>query len=60
MADAVAVRIRPRPYLLVGERFHQRMYLLCCFTVITLKVVDKGGIEIGHERDSNKSPARAV
>ena len=36
------------------------MYLLRCFTVVTLKVADKSGIEVGHERDSNKSLKRAV
>jgi hypothetical protein len=36
------------------------MYFLGCFTVIALKVADKSGIEVGHERDSNKSPVHAV
>jgi hypothetical protein len=54
VADAVAVRIRPRPDLFVGEWVDQGMYFLRCFTVVTLKIVDKSGVEVRHGRDSNK------
>jgi hypothetical protein len=60
MANSVSVRIRPRPYLLVGERFNQRVYLLRRFTVISLKVADNGGIKVRHGGDSNKPRLRAV
>ena len=60
MPDAVAVRIRPRPYLLIGERFNQSAYLMRCFPVKAFKVADKSGVEVAHGGDSNKSLTRAV
>src|SRR5262249_34053255 len=60
MTDAVSIRIRPRPELLIGERRGLVEYFLCCFLIITGEIGGDCRSKCVHPGDSSKNLPPAV